>query len=207
MRKIIACSDTHGKHWDVKIPKGDIFIFAGDWDITDSQQLFEFNQWIARIPAKYKIAIGGNHDSYLEFIEKEECRKQLTNCIYLENESVEIEDLKIWGSPFSCLFNSWSFMRYDSDLKEIWQTIPSDTDIVVTHTMPYGILDRCGLKMESVGSLSLRDRIKEIQPKIHIGGHLHESYGKYTDYKTNYYNVALMDDMYNLTNQPTIIEV
>jgi Icc-related predicted phosphoesterase len=61
--------------------------------------------------------------------------------------------------------------------------------------------------MESVGSLTLKDRIKEIQPRVHIAGHIHESFGQYTDGKTDYYNVSILNEQYQLENEPTIIEV
>jgi Icc-related predicted phosphoesterase len=95
----------------------------------------------------------------------------------------------------------------DNMLKDVWATIPQGTDIVVTHCPPYGILDQVLPRMESVGSLTLKDRIKEIRPKIHIAGHLHESYGQYTDGKTDYYNVSVLDERYQVANPVTIIEV
>lgn len=207
MKRIVALSDTHRQHWNIKVPECDLFLFAGDAEINGILPLHDFNDWLATIPAKHKIVVGGNHDSYLEFLGKEECKRLLTNCIYLENEFIEVDGFKIFGSPFSCLFNDWSFMRTESGLKEIWDTIPESTEILITHTMPYGILDQIMPRMESVGSLTLKDRIKKIQPYIHIGGHLHESYGKYTDYKTNYYNVSILDEQYKISNPVTIIEI
>jgi len=206
--KLCAIGDSHRQHWSIKIPKCDIFIFAGDAEIDSLLALHDFNDWLGTIKADYKIVVGGNHDRYLEFIGKEECKRLLTNCIYLENEFVEVAGLNIFGSPLSLEFNRWSFMGYETDLKKIYSTIPKDTDIIISHTMPYGILDQVLPKEESMGSISLRDRIKEIQPKIFIGGHLHLCGGqKYTDYKTDYFNVSVLDDAYQLVNKPTIIKV
>jgi len=208
VKRIVALSDTHGKHELISVPKCDLLIIAGDLEITGLLSLHVFNEWLGKLDARHKIICAGNHDSYLEFIGKEECKKQFINGIYLENETVEIEGLKIFGSPFSCMFNNWAFMRYDSDLKEIWEKILLDTDIVVCHTMPYGILDQVLPREESVGSVFLRDRIKIVKPKIFLGGHLHLCGGqKYTDYVTDYYNVSIMDDMYQVINKPTIIKI
>ena len=207
MKRIVACSDTHRSHWEVKVPEGDLFIFAGDNDITDLITLHDFNDWLKEIPCKYKIVIAGNHDFELERIGKYECKRLLTNCIYLENEFIEVDGLKIWGSPYCPYFNNWAFMQPDNMLKEIWDTIPLETEILVTHTMPYGILDGVLPRMQSVGSLTLRDAIKRVRPYIQIGGHLHESYGQYTDGKTDYYNVAVMDEQYKVVNPCTIIDV
>ena len=207
MKRIVACSDTHRSHWEVKVPEGDLFIFAGDNDITDLITLHDFNDWLKEIPCKYKIVIAGNHDFELERIGKYECKRLLTNCIYLENEFIEVDGLKIWGSPYCPYFNNWAFMQPDNMLREIWDTIPLETEILVTHTMPYGILDGVLPRMQSVGSLTLRDAIKRVRPYIQIGGHLHESYGQYTDGKTDYYNVAVMDEQYKVVNPCTIIDV
>ena len=98
-------------------------------------------------------------------------------------------------------------MRPDNYLKEIWDTIPLETEIIICHTMPYGILDGVLPKMQSVGSLTLKDAVKRVQPYIFIGGHLHESHGQYFDGRTNYYNVSILNERYQLENEPTIIEV
>ena len=208
MKRIVACSDTHRSHWEVKVPEGDLFIFAGDNDITDLITLHDFNDWLKEIPCKYKIVIAGNHDFELERIGKYECKRLLTNCIYLENEFIEVDGLKIWGSPYCPYFNNWAFMQPDNMLKEIWDTIPLETEILVTHTMPYGILDGVLPRMQSVGSLTLRDAIKRVRPYIQIGGHLHEQgFQNYTDGKTTYFNVAVLDENYQLTNPCTIIDI
>jgi len=206
--KVVAISDSHRKHWDVKIPKCDIFLFAGDAEIDGLNALHDFNDWLGTIKADHKIVIGGNHDCELERIGKEECKRLLTNCTYLENETITVEGLKIFGSPFCPEFNRWYFMRYDNELKEIWDKIEENTDIIITHGMPYSILDQVLPKEESVGSITLLNKIKEIQPKIFIGGHLHLNGGKkYTDYKTDFYNVSLLDDFYRLVNKLTKIEI
>jgi Icc-related predicted phosphoesterase len=208
MIKIIALADTHRNHWNIKVPKCDLFIFAGDAEINSILALHDFNDWLDTIKAKDKIVIGGNHDSELERLGKEECKRLLTNCTYLENDVALIYGLKIWGSPFSPMFNDWSFMRLDGDLKEIWATIPNDADIIITHCPAYGILDQVLPRDNSQGSFSLKDRIKEIQPAIHICGHIHEQgHEFYTDGKTDFYNVSVLDEQYKLTNPITIIEV
>ena len=206
--KIIALTDTHTKHHQIDIPKGDILIFAGDFEIRNDNELFQMKEWLLSVPCSHIITIFGNHD-ITDLVSTNELRKFFgTQIHYLDNDFVEIEGIKIWGSSYSPEFNDWAWMMPDNDLKEIWDTIPKDTDIVVCHTMPYGILDQVLPREESVGSISLKDKIKEIQPKIFIGGHLHLCGGqKYTDYKTDYFNVAVLDEMYQIANPCTTIEV
>jgi Icc-related predicted phosphoesterase len=205
--KIVALSDTHTKHRQLTIPKGDILIYAGDFEIRNTIDLVEMRDWLNELPHKYVVTIFGNHDfthkATTKYI-KDVFGKKIK---YLCNNSVIIKGLKIWGSSYSPLFNDWAWMKHDNDLKEIWSTIPDDISIVVTHCPCFNILDQVLPRMESVGSLTLKDRIKEIQPRVHIAGHIHESFGQYTDGKTDYYNVSILNEQYQLENEPTIIEV
>merc|ERR1712227_46222 len=64
--RIVCVSDTHNRHLNLDIQPGDIFIHAGD--ITQRGTLHEleaFNEWLATLPHKHKVVIGGNHDEIL----------------------------------------------------------------------------------------------------------------------------------------------
>ena len=97
-------------------------------------------------------------------------------------------------------------------MKKKWEQIPKDTDILLTHTPPYGILDNVlranGDLGENVGCPHLRDKVKEIQVRLHVFGHIHANGQQvYTDYKTNYINASLMNEAYELENKPIILEI
>jgi hypothetical protein len=54
-----------------------------------------------------------------------------------------IENIKIFGVQWNRL-NTWNFMSpIDQDISYLggWNKIPEDTDIVLTHQSPHGILD------------------------------------------------------------------
>lgn len=201
--KITALSDMHTKHHGVSVPKCDICIFAGDAHITSIDRLNEFDNWLSTIPAQHIIYVAGNHDSLFE----NKCMRAeylLKNCIYLENERVEIEGIKIYGSPFSKYFNGWSFMLHEDSLKDIWDMIPEDTDILITHGPAWQRLD-INEQREYCGSKTLRQRVDKIKPRVHICGHIHESYG---EMKTDYgkvINASILDDKYKLKNEPKVI--
>ena len=206
-KRIVACSDTHTKHLDLQIPEGDVFIFAGDFEIRNWYDVFEMSEWLGELPHKNVVAIFGNHD-FTEEYEIDKMKAMFGRVNLLFNEFINVDGFKIWGSPYSPYFNDWAWMQPDNMLKEIWDTIPLETEIIVTHTMPYGILDGVLPRMQSVGSLTLKDAIKRVKPYIQIGGHLHEQgYQNYFDGKTNYYNVAVLDEQYKLVNPCTIIDV
>jgi Icc-related predicted phosphoesterase len=55
--------------------------------------------------------------------------------------------------------------------------IEEDTDIVITHGPPKGILDITnshGIYYERTGDKHLLNRILEVKPQLHIFGHLHD---------------------------------
>ena len=57
------------------------------------------NEWVGTLPHKHKIIIAGNHD--LAFEENPiAARSWITNAIYLQDESVTLEGLKFYGSPW-----------------------------------------------------------------------------------------------------------
>jgi len=206
--KIVCIADTHMQESSVKIPECDILIHAGDCDIRTLDQLEKLNAWFYNQPAKYKIFVAGNHDFYLEKLNYHSVCDILNSCHYLFNNSIEINGLKIWGSPYSPKFNDWAFMMSSMNLSDfIWSKIPEDSDIIITHCPPWGIMDLTDIGNYHTGCPGLSKKIKEIQPKLHIFGHIHEGYGKYTDYKTDFINASQMTSTYKLENKPIELEL
>jgi predicted phosphodiesterase len=105
MSRLVLLSDTHTKHREIlHIPDGDILIHAGDFSFSGSfQELFEFNAWLGTLPHRHKVVIAGNHDSCFER-HKEMAIKELFHAHYLEDSGIEIEGIKIWGSPWQPSF-------------------------------------------------------------------------------------------------------
>ena len=100
------------------------------------------------------------------------------NVYYLENSDITIDGLKIWGSPITPAFGfGWAFNAYRHEINQYWQTIPNDTDIVITHGPIFGYCDRTQHGGLNVGCEELYHRLNEIKPKLHFSGHIHEAYG------------------------------
>lgn len=181
--KIWHISDTHGFHRMLEIPSDiDMVIHSGDGsnfrDIYKNEVEFQdFIYWYKRVPIKYKIFIAGNHDSALEkniFNVKKQMED--SGIIYLENSDVTIEGIKIWGSPHTPSFGNWSFMKARAKLDRVWKHIPDDTNIIVTHGPPKGILDSSfdrNNNIERCGCNALKKRILDIQPTLVLFGHIH----------------------------------
>ena len=206
----ICISDTHGQHHELRdFPRGKGLIHAGDMSSNGSREsVIDFLKWFASLDYQYKIFIAGNHDWFFEKNDRNEINKIIpSNVIYLENEGIEIEGIKIWGSPISPEFNNWAFnRRRGEEINKVWNLIPSDTDILITHGPPQGILDRTN-NWENVGCLDLLTKIMEIQPKFHLFGHIHEDYGKKKIGETTYINASILSAMYDVKNRPVVIKI
>jgi Icc-related predicted phosphoesterase len=185
--KIWHISDTHTYHDLLKVPKGiDMVIHSGDCSnprdpYNNEPEVREFIDWYKELSPKYKIYVAGNHDSSIE--KKLVTKKDFEDngIIYLENDYVTIEGIKIFGSPYTPNFGNWSFMRDRNKLDRFWcSAIHDDTDIVVTHGPPKGILDKSETReglMECCGDKSLLNKLLEVQPAYHLFGHIHNCRG------------------------------
>lgn len=209
--RIVAIGDTHGFHKQIDIPNGDVLIFAGDiLRYGGRKELVEFNSWLGTLPQLHRIVIAGNHDVCFEMYPNI-VRGILTNASYLQDEEIVIDGIKFYGSPWTSRFGDWAFMLDRGEGQaEKWKQIPNDTDVLVTHSPPYGILDEAmeqasngNRYLKSFGSRTLRDRLNELSLKAHIFGHIHEGHGK----EEIYYNVSICNKDYQPVNPVTIIEI
>lgn len=196
--KVVCISDTHDLHTEIQVPDGDILIHAGDITTNGAEDaILNFNNWLGKLPHKYKVVTAGNHDYYAES-QPDKFRKLLSNAIYLCNESIEIEGIKIWASPHSPISPKFGddgafVVRRGQEIRKQWQLIPADTDILVTHCPPLGILD----KNES-GSNEGCDELlnvvqNQIKPRLHIFGHIHHAHGQKRVGPTVYINASIAD--------------
>jgi len=200
-------SDTHNLHYKIKVPNGDFLIFAGDMSMMGrEQEIQRFNSFLGRLPHKYKIIIAGNHDFLFE-TNPERARSLITNAIYLEDESIEIEGIKFYGSPWSPWFYDWAFnLPRGEPLKKKWNKIPLDTDILITHSPPYSILDKA-LRGGYEGCADLLYRVRVVEPLYHIFGHIHEAYGIKSEGNTVFINASNLDFNYAPVNKPIVFEL
>jgi Icc-related predicted phosphoesterase len=94
----------------------------------------------------------------------------------------------------------------DEELAEKWAMIPDDTDILVTHCPPQGARDYTRLENEKMywgyGSPSLAQKLGKIKPKLHVFGHIHESYGRDQNSTTIFVNASHVNERYEPVNKP-----
>ena len=184
--KIWHFGDTHGYHKFLKVPKDiDVVIFSGDSSNNKNPyinvyELIDFIYWYNELDIPYKVFVAGNHETSIErgLITKEYFEQ--FGIIYLENDFVTIEGLKVYGSPVTPRFGDWAFMKSRHKLDEFWKnSIPDDVDVLVVHGPPKGFLDLSYNReneLEFCGCKSLRNHVlNRIKPKLCLFGHIHNN--------------------------------
>lgn len=204
--KIYVISDTHTKHEFLRIPSDiDMIIHAGDFTNSNNthQNMIEasiFLNWYESLDVKYKLLCCGNHDVA---VERSAIDPRNYGITYLQHESVVIEGIKFFGSPYTPSFGNWAFNKKRGRLKEVWDTIDDDTNVLITHGPSFGILDLCidmdvsKTAVKQVGCKSLLKRVKSLKKLTHhIFGHLHDevnhnNYGMLQQDGLTYINAAV----------------
>lgn len=221
--RITFISDTHNKHESVtaSLPGGDVIIHAGDLTGRGYRnEIQDFIKWYAKLDNyKYKIFIAGNHDwgfqteprATEELLRLNPGLQYLQDDMFLIGEDTDDYDnmVKVWGSPWQPEFYNWAFNlpRQGAELKAVWDMVPPDIDILVTHGPAWGHLDTVKFNPTSnLGCELLRERIDTLKPKIHVCGHIHTGYGYKFDGHTHYFNVSLLDESYNYTQKPITVD-
>lgn len=201
--KILHLSDTHGAHRRMReLPDADIVVHSGDFCMVgEEREALDFLNWFCDLPYRHKIFIGGNHDSCLYGANIDGLD---TNVHYLCNTGIEIDGLKFYGVPMfmeDCFCNRQ--VRH-------YAGVPEDTDILITHSPAYGILDLDdSINGEYIhyGSEDILNRILKVNPRAHLFGHIHRQHGTIHQKGILFSNGAIMNDDYTKLNQPILIEV
>lgn len=181
--RIVAISDTHTRHSRLTIPECDVLIHAGDCSNSGSRtQIQDFWAWMDKQPAKYKLFVPGNHDIACEYGLRPE-----PGIIYLQDRGVTIEGVKFWGIPWMPQYGDWAFMLpRGPQLAAKWATIPNDTQVLITHGPPHGVLDY------GAGDEDLSARLRQLHSlRLHVFGHIHEGAGEIWRYGVKYVNAAM----------------
>ena len=192
---LVAISDSHNLHEKlVSLPKGDVLIHTGDCsNFGTFSEIKNFAEWFAALPGyTYKIFVPGNHDVLMDgefydvyynewsYTGKKESTQKIYNLmsklgiIVLVDHSVTINNLKFYGSPWTLQGNPWQtgFQLQENTIGEKWKMIDKSTDILLTHSPPFGIGDRTVYGGEKTGCKKLRETIFDtVTPLIHIFGH------------------------------------
>ena len=226
--KIVTLSDTHG-FLPTELPVGDVLVISGDVcpasDHSISHQKWwleeRFNEWLEELPydKDHIVMIAGNHD--LIFMNEPQLVPKL-HCQYLEDSGVTIDGVNFYGYPHTPIFCNWAFNRTPEYLERAADKIPENTDVLLTHGPPYGILDvvteNCygnivSDKKEYLGCKGLKKRLNKMPDiKLHVFGHIHSSHGivkptPLSGSNTTFVNASYINENYDPAYDTIIVEV
>ena len=231
--KIVAISDIHG-YIPESIPECDVLCISGDIVPLEVQRGIEkSSDWLMNIfypklsemPCKHVVMTWGNHDFIGNVLYRaghsgEEQTEMLfgvdSKCHILIDESVDIEGVKFYGTPWIPELSGWAFYNTSENLKDIFEKIPEDIDVLLTHCPPKigtqgVVLQRCWNHMRDFGCTELYNALSEKKfekPLYVLSGHIHTGNHKIEEYDgIKYVNVSLKDEEYMVSYEPTIIEI
>lgn len=215
MYSCLHLSDIHGFHEDLRFYKHkyDYVFITGD--ITNSkdttinrEELDSFLVWLYNHKENVRndiIIVPGNHDVSIERLNlKNYIESYGFKCLIHEEYKLE-NGKKVFGSPYTPTFGkNWAYNRDRSKLSNYWNDIPEDTEILLTHGPPKGILDISYRKednhIERCGDKSLMNKIDNLpRLRYHMFGHIHDckdimNYGIFTRNNIWFMNGALVKD-------------
>lgn len=214
--KVVCISDTHDALDKIDIPEGDILLHAGDaTGIGSVPQISKFNEDLGKIKNRFTHGIyytPGNHDLLFED-NQALARDIITNATVLIHESIDVAGFKMFFSPYTPWFGDWAFnLDRGPMLKSTWDEIPDDTDVLITHGPPYGILDKVYRTVNEdedplVGCEELIKAVQRVKPRLHVFGHIHEAQGVHKTPDTIFVNASIMTLWYKPLNKPVEVEL
>jgi len=230
--QIATVSDIHG-HWnEIIYPPADVLIFAGDIlknhlrdrtadahaQLTELARFSLHCETLLNGTYKHIVFCPGNHDWCFDKLPKEAIEKLGPKVIYLHDRGAIIDGVKFYGSGWTPWFWDWA-LNHPNPGKDpaaarrsaqlCWAAVPDDTNVLVTHGPPQGILDLTK-ENEHVGCPHLKDavvRLLKNDLKLHVFGHIHHSYGKTMVQKTLFVNTSICTERYTPDNPVPIITI
>ena len=214
---ICAISDLHGTLIDIE--PCNLVLICGDTvplNIqSNSKKTYKwfqtvFKEWTDNLLCNKVLFIAGNHDLGLEHHQEryEKLFPEDNKVTYLCNTSYDYKGIKIFGTPYCKQFGHWAFNRDDSTLIKLFEEIPYNLDILISHDAPYGCTDVClqqldWISKDHLGNMPLRNAIIEKNPKIVFHGHLHSSSHLFESLENSkVVNCSIIDEQYNVNYYP-----
>eukprot|EP01090_Pellita_catalonica_P001579 TRINITY_DN11342_c0_g1_i1.p1 TRINITY_DN11342_c0_g1~~TRINITY_DN11342_c0_g1_i1.p1 ORF type:complete len:265 (-),score=39.15 TRINITY_DN11342_c0_g1_i1:7-690(-) len=194
---VIVISDTHTEHAELNrfLPKqADLLIHCGDFtEHGVAEHVTDFNKWLGTLPYQHKIVISGNHEVCFDNLRDtpDLIQKQMTNCTYLQDESLTLfkdrlpgyPGLTLYGTPWvgrqkimvhnrlrgimSHFFGlAFALYSHSDELRIKREAIPQNIDWLITHPPPEGVLD--GYSGKAMGCHFLSEIIYKNRLQINL---------------------------------------
>ncbi|PFH49103.1 hypothetical protein AMATHDRAFT_76385 [Amanita thiersii Skay4041] len=197
--RFVCISDTHST--TPRVPMGDVLLHAGDLSSWGKpSQMQKTLKWLRSLPHPVKVVcdegrfVAGNHDVGFLFHGEEK-----EGMFYLQYQPLIIPTLnggKLWrifGSPAVPMHGAAAFnYKTPEEAAAVYSMIPPDVEILITHTPPHMIFDLTK-HGRIAGCPTLLYKLNELtQCRLHVFGHIHESYGAMiTEYGRVMVNAAI----------------
>lgn len=208
--RLVCLSDTHNRTDGLDVPAGDLLLHAGD--LTGHGKRDEFAhaaRWLASLPHRHKVLVAGNHDFLLQDrpAEARALLAAVPGLVYLMDEEVELDGVRIYGSPWQPWFYDWAFNlpRDGEELAAVWAKVPTGIDVLLTHSPMHGVVDLTS-RGEPAGCERLRAAMGRIKPRLHVCGHIHEAYGQVVEDGVHHVNASTCDLGYRAVQPPIVVE-
>lgn len=219
--KICAISDLHGFLPELK--PCDLVIICGDSVPLEFQMSSQrtkkwyantFAEWADNLSCEKVIFIAGNHELHFprHQIFYEKLFPSSDKITYLCNSEYDYHGYKIYGTPCCQVFGNWAFMYPDDILRQNFNEIPKNLDILITHDAPFGVSDillqEGYYTGEHIGNKPLAEAILQKAPKIVCHGHLHSTSREFESLgKSKVINCSIKDEFYNPIYEPLYFEI
>ena len=194
--RVVALADVHNNE-QLHVPDGDLLLIAGD--LTGSgtlRQMARFSAWLRKLPHRHKVVIAGNHDFCLDRVnERLEAETMLggDGIVYLRDQSVTIDGLHIYGSPWQPWFHDWAFnLSRGPEIRQKWDQIPEKVDIFLVHGPPQGFGDLTS-RGEHAGCEEMLVALERQRPRVTFFGHIHEAPGTWLHQGLTFVNCTVGD--------------
>lgn len=235
--KVCSISDLHGNliqypstYWkgleecEILFICGDILPLQIQYNMKESKNwlISEFKLWAQDLPVEKVYFIAGNHDAWFERNElaARAIFSKADKVTYLKNEFVDhisIQDSKtyrIFGTPYCHIFGQWPFMRSEETLARVFNEIPENVDILITHDSPK--LGTVGTILQEnqfntgidAGNEILAEFILKKKPRYVFSGHIHSgNHNLEIIEEIQLANCSILNEQYKIYYNPLIVRV
>lgn len=196
--RLIIVSDTHGRHRDISVPEGDVFLHCGDIffssvlapEVRNIAMLRDFNAWLQSLPCKEKVVVCGNHDTFLERLGPNLTRETMSAAVVLHDSAtlLPLSNLKVYGNAYSeggSHNNAWQ-----TDLRV--SASCQDANVVVTHHYTPKLVDRV---------------LAHARPLVWASGHNHRKHGVRTQGGMMCVNASIVNHNYQPCNPIVVVDL
>lgn len=196
-----------------------------------------FVNWCEKIECDKVIIIAGNHDfvfqkMYNDYIERNSTPRWSNDksyceyftdtvmynldfpgkIVYLQDTEYEYNGVKFYGTPHIPVLSNWAFYKRSDDLRETFDNIPDNVDVLLTHS-PGKFVNDTGVSLQlsnrpEYGSIELTEAIQNKNIRYWFVGHIHSGNHRIENYNgIQVANVSVKDENYRMAYEPLTVDI